>query len=161
MSKPPRPPHEKTPLARLDEGELYGIVGYQVAQAAVSTVATFVRAAGRDLDLRKVEFTILVLVKNNPDVTPSRLAKAIALKAPNLTAWINRLEKRGLIQRQVGVTDKRNQHLRTTPQGDVLVRETVDRVLTAECQDWPELSVGERAILIELLHKVARKRRTP
>ena len=157
---PSHPLPETTPLARLEEGELYSIVGYQVAQAAVSTVATFVRAAGRDFDLRKVEFTILVLVKNNPDVTPSRLAKALAIQAPNVTSWINRLEKRGLVERQIGTTDKRNQHLRTTLEGNAIIKEVVDRVRKAEREDWPELSVGERGILIELLHKIARKRMT-
>jgi DNA-binding MarR family transcriptional regulator len=154
-----RPIPETTPSARLEEGELYSIVGYQVAQAAVSTVATFVRAAGRDLDLRPVEFTILVLVKNNPDVTPSRLAKAIAVKAPNITTWINRLERRGLVQRQASITDKRNQHLRTTREGDETIQKSVERVRKGEREDWPDLSVGERAILVELLHKVARRRR--
>lgn len=150
---------ERTPQARLEEGELYGIIGYQVAQAAVSTVATFMHAAGRDLDLRPVEFTILVLVKSNPDVTPSRLAKAIAVKAPNITTWINRLQKRGLVQRELGTHDKRNQHLRTTPRGNEIIAQAIDRVREGEREDWPDLSVGERAILIELLHKIARKRR--
>jgi len=159
MPMAPRSLVETTPLARLEEGELYSIVGYQIAQAAVSTVASFVHAAGREFDLRPVEFTILVIVKNNPDVTPSRLAKAIAVKAPNITTWINRLEKRGLVRRQMGVTDKRNQHLRTTPAGNAIIKETVDRVRKGEREDWPDLSVGERGILVELLHKIARKRR--
>lgn len=159
MPTSPRPLPETTPAARLEEGELYGIVGYQVAQAAVSTVATFVHAAGRAFDLRPVEFTILVLVKNNPDVTASRLAKAIAVKAPNITTWVNRLQKRGLVQRQLGIKDKRNQHLRTTPEGNEIIEQTIDRVREGERDDWPDLSVGERAILIELLHKIARKRR--
>jgi DNA-binding MarR family transcriptional regulator len=153
-----RAAHETTPLARLEEGELGGVIGYQVAQAAVATVATFLRAGGETAQLRPVEFTILVLVKNNPGVTASRLARALAVSAPNITAWLNRLQKRGFVHRELDSRDKRHQRLRVTPAGGAAADTAIARVVETERQAWPNLSVGERAILVELLHKIARRR---
>lgn len=150
---------EITPAARLEEGELYGIVGYQVAQASVTTLSTFARSAGAAHSLRAGEFTALVLVKSNPDVTPSRLAKALAVTAPNVTTWINRLEQRGLVRRLSGTEDKRNQHLRVTAEGARVASQAVAAIISAEQESWPHLTVAERAMLIELLHKISRRRR--
>jgi DNA-binding MarR family transcriptional regulator len=150
---------EVTPAAQLEEGELYGIVGYQVAQASVSTLSAFARSAAAAYSLRAGEFTALMLVKNNPDVTPSRLAKALAVTAPNITTWINGLEQRGLMRRSSGTEDKRNQHLRVTAEGAKLASKAVAAILSAEQESWPELTVAERAMLIELLHKISRRRR--
>ena len=149
-----------TPEARLEEGELYGIVGYRVAQASVSTLAAFADAAGAACGLRPGEFTTLLLVKHNPDVTPSRLAKALAVTAPNVTNWINQLEERGLVRRLLGTRDKRNQHLRVTPEGSKLAHQAVAAILAAEQQAWPELTAAERAMLVELLHKISLRRHT-
>jgi DNA-binding MarR family transcriptional regulator len=150
---------ETTPEARLEEGELYGLLGYQVAQASVTTFAAFERSAGAAHDLRPGEFTVLLLVKSNPDVTPSRLARALAVTAPNITAWINRLEQRGLVRRILGVQDKRNQHLRVTADGARLGSKAVAAILHEEKQAWPGLSAAEQGMLIELLHKVSKARR--
>ena len=155
-----KPAAEITPAARLEEGELYGIVGYQIAQASVTTLATFARSAGATHSLRTGEFTALMLVKSNPDVTPSQLAKALAVTAPNVTVWINSLEQRGLVRRLSGTQDKRNQHLRVTAEGARLAGKAVGAIVAAELEAWPDLTAAERAMLVELLHKISRRRRT-
>ena len=151
---------EITPAARLEEGELYGIVGYQVAQASVTTLSVFARSAGVAHSLRTGEFTALMLVKSNPDVMPSQLAKALAVTAPNVTIWINELEQRGLVRRLSGTQDKRNQHLRVTAEGARLASKAVAAIVAAEQEAWPDLTAAERAMLVERLHKISRRRRT-
>ncbi len=137
---------------------MQALLGYQLAQAAIVTTRCFVHAAGEPLDLRPVEYTILQLVCDNVEVTPTRLAKALALTAPGVTVWLDRLEQRGLIRRERSATDRRAQHLSATRAGRELASRAVDAVLRAEAEELQPLTAGERQILLELLHKVARTR---
>ncbi|MCW5665270.1 MAG: MarR family transcriptional regulator [Piscinibacter sp.] len=150
---------DQTPYGRLTEAGLHGILGYQLAQAAITTTRVFSERVGQPSELRPVEFTILTLVHENPGVSARQLADALAVTPPNITMWIDKLERRGLIERERSTTDRRAQHIRTTPAGTTLARQSVEQVLEGEQTTLAALSPAERAMLIELLHKVARCRR--
>ena len=140
---------------RLDQGSLHQLMGYQLARAAIPTTKIFVANVGEPFDLRPVEFTILALVAQNPGLNPKQLATALAVTAPNITAWIDRLAERGLVERERSESDRRAQHLRTSAAGAKLAAEAQRRLLEAEQQGFAHLTQGERAILLELLNKVA------
>lgn len=160
--KPPIAAAERTPLARLSEGPVHGIVGYQIAQAAIVTDQVFDDRIGAG-GLRRVEFTILALVEANLDVTARQLARALAVTPPNIAIWLDRLEQRGLIVRIRSATDARVQHIRLARAGASLVKRSTELLLDAERSALSTLSEAERAMLVELLHKVAlaRKRVEP
>jgi hypothetical protein len=90
---------DHTPQSRLYEGCVHPIVGYQLAQAAVATTQVFMQQVGRPLKLRPVEFTILALVRDNPDATARQIARALAMTPPNVALWLEKLESRGLVTR--------------------------------------------------------------
>ncbi|MGY4827303.1 MarR family winged helix-turn-helix transcriptional regulator [Sphaerotilaceae bacterium SBD11-9] len=150
---------DQTPLARLTEAGMHHVVGYQLAQAAITTTQVFVELVGEPFDLRPVEFTMLNLIHENPDVSARQLARALAVTPPNITVWIDRLEKRGLVKRERSRTDARAQHIRATAAGAALARKSLAGVLEGEREALGELSAAERAMLVELLHKVARSRK--
>ena len=83
------PSTELTPQGGLEEGGIHGLLGYQLAQAAILTTEAFARVVGKPLDLRPVEFTILQLVDENAPVTATKLAKALAVTAPGVTIWLD------------------------------------------------------------------------
>jgi DNA-binding MarR family transcriptional regulator len=155
MQKSSLPRSESTPAGRLEEARLHHILGYQLAQAAIATAGVFAQQVGEPFGLRPVEFTILSLVDENPGSSLSRLAQALAVSAPNITMWIDRLEERGLVQRERSETDRRAQHLGVTAKGRQLVAKATQRLLDAEREQFGHLSDAERAILVELLHKLA------
>lgn len=159
-SRKPLLPADRTPLARLAEGSVHGLVGYQVAQAAIVTDQVFDGQMGSG-GLRRVEFTILALVEANPDVTARQLARALAVTPPNIAIWLDRLEQRGLVHRTRSESDARVQHIRLSRAGTALVRRATQALLEAERATLAALSEAERAMLIELLHKVALARRRP
>ena len=161
MSPPPKPKRDAAVFGQLAEADLHHILGYQLAQASVTTTQVFSSQVGQRFELRPVEFTILTLVDENPGVSAKQLALALALAPPNITVWIDRLEQRGLVQRERSTTDRRAQHIRTTPQGAALARDAVQRIVSAERSALAGLSAAERAMLVELLHKVARARGKP
>jgi DNA-binding MarR family transcriptional regulator len=135
-----------------------GLLGYQLAMAAISTRGVFTRLVGAPLALRPVEYTVLALIRNHPDISPARLAQALSVSAPNITLWIDKLAQRGLVAREKNRNDKRAQHLRVTPRGEQLTAMATRQLIDGERAEYGNLSSGERAILIELLKKVASAR---
>jgi DNA-binding MarR family transcriptional regulator len=145
-----------TPAGRLVEAVLQQIVGYQIAQAAITTDAVFQQQVGQALGLRRVEYTILMLIRENPACTSGRLVRALNVTAPNITMWIDKLEERGLVKRAQSATDRRANHLELTAPGEALAKEATRRLVESEMQTLSTaLSSAERAMLLELLHKVA------
>lgn len=159
MTRKPVPKADRTPLAQLAEAGVHSIVGYQLAQAAIVTDQVFDEQVGRDGGLRRVEFTILALVQGNPDVTARQLAKALAVTPPNIAIWLDKLESRALVTRTRSERDARMQHIRITRMGSTLVDRSVQALLDGEQVALAALSSAERAILVELLHKIAMSRK--
>lgn len=155
---PQRKALDETPAGHLAETGLHGILGYQLAQARLTTDEIYLQRAGRRFALRPVDFTILALLDHNPGVSARQLARALAVTPPNLTIWLEQLERRGLIARVRSESDRRTQPVMLTDAGAVLAREAAQEILAGEAQTLDNLSVAERALLLELLHKVAARR---
>jgi DNA-binding MarR family transcriptional regulator len=87
------------------------VLGYHVAQAAVTTVDMFERHIGQPFGLRKVEYSLLLLLLANGPLTPKRLGQALALSGPKLTLLLDRLQERSLLRRERSATDGRSQNI--------------------------------------------------
>jgi DNA-binding MarR family transcriptional regulator len=140
----------------LDQSCMGHLVGYHVTQANLSSRKAFTRHIGKPYKLSPVEFTVLMLVAHNRDATQKQLSQALAVSAPNVTALIDRMHERDLLKRVRNETDRRSQHVRLTRRGAALVREVREVSLTMERDLLRQLSDAERAMLVELLQKVAR-----
>ncbi|MCA0243573.1 MAG: MarR family transcriptional regulator [Proteobacteria bacterium] len=136
-------------------GPLTGIVGYHIAQAAVTTYGAFERHIGRPFELRKVEFSMLMLLMANGALSPKRLAAALRLTAPNLSLLLDRLQQRGLLRRQPNPDDGRSQHIVLTEKGLRVARDSAAAALPMERELQGPLSRAEHAMLIELLSRLA------
>ena len=154
--RPARP--DVTPAGQLSEAKLHFVLGYQLAQAAIVTNGLFRRHAGEPFGLRPVEYTVLTLIAENPGGSQARLARALAVTAPNITAIVDRLEAKGWIARSRSEHDRRSQTLHATKKGGELARKATQGIVDAERGTLSGLSTGEQMILIELLHKVACER---
>lgn len=149
------PPIKKVRNTDTAAPTLDDVIGYRLARAAIRTNAVFFRAAGEPLELRPVEYTILSLIRENDGISAARLAGALAVTPPNITAWIARLEKRGLVARVASATDRRAQVLSVTRAGEKIAAEATQRLADAERAEFGHLSGGEFLLLKELLAKVA------
>jgi DNA-binding MarR family transcriptional regulator len=152
LKKSPR--LDMTPAGRLEEAQLQRVLGYQLAQASIVTSAIYARQVGEPFGLRPVEYTVLTLISENPGGSLARLARALAVTAPNITTMVDRLESRGWVARTQSEQDRRSQLLHTTAKGEALVRKSTQAILDAERKTLP-LTPGEHSMLVELLHKVA------
>lgn len=140
--------------AHLSFGPLAGIVGFHIARAAVTTYDAYERFIGKPFDLRKVEFSLLMLVLTNGAIAPKRLARALAVTSPNLTLLLDRLQDRSLIKRERNPADGRSQHVLLTDKGRKLARDAAAASEPMERELLGNLSRAEHAMLIELLDKL-------
>ncbi len=139
----------------LSLGVLSDVLGYHVAQAAVTTVDMFERHIGQRFGLRKVEYSLLLLLLANGPLTPKRLGQALALSGPNLTLLLDRLQDRDLLRRERSATDGRSQNIVLTEAGRSLTHAAGEAAAPMERELDDRLSRAERLMLIELLRKVA------
>lgn len=136
-------------------GVLSDVVGYHLAQAAVVTYDLFERHVGQPFGLRKVEYSLLMLLLANGPLVPKRLARTLTLSNPNLTLLLDRLQERGLLRRERNERDRRSQNIVLTEAGTSLARDAAAAAQPMERELLDRLSPAERAMLIELLKKAA------
>ncbi len=139
----------------LSLGALGTIVGFHIARAAVGTVTSYERFIGKPFDLRKAEFSLLVLVQANGAVPPKRLARTLAVTAPSLTLLLDRLQERGLLKREPNLRDGRSQNVVLTDAGRKCAADATAASVAMERELHQRLSPAEHAMLIELLGKLA------
>lgn len=144
----------------LDHRRMQRLLGYNLAQASIPTFAIFDREIGPPLELRQVEYTILVLVDSNSYVTQKKLSLALDIAAPNMTVILDRLVKRELIERTRSEEDRRIQFLKLTEKGRQLNEKACAIADRMEMDLLAHLSEAERAMLFELLQKVSLLRST-
>ena len=143
----------------LDHGRMQKLLGYNLAQAAIPSLKIFNKRIGEPFQLRRIDFTILMLVASNPNVTQRQMSLALDVSAPRLTLVCDKLVERGLITRTRSEEDRRKQTIALTRKGVALVRKAERIADGMESELLGHLSESERAQLFQLLEKVARHRR--
>jgi DNA-binding MarR family transcriptional regulator len=144
--------------ALLDDSRMRRLVGYRLAQAGAAANRVFDEYLGKPLALRRVDYTILVLVDGNRDATNRQLARLLGLSMPYLTVTLDKLAARGLLTRVRNDEDRRSSLLRLSREGKRLVREADAIAATMEGALLERLTQGEASILVELLDKISSPR---
>jgi len=140
----------------LDDAALAHLVGYAASRAALELRKVFARHM-EPFDLRIAEFTILMLVATNGDVNQKQLGDALDISPPNMAVTLDRMVERGWVERVRSTHDRRAQHVVLTARGRALAERTRRVSMTMEEPALAMLSAAERALLIELLRKIARR----
>lgn len=141
----------------LDQSLLLSLVGYNCRRAYLAIIPHFEERM-KPFELRAVDFTVLSLLKANPNITQKRLSKAVNVSPPNLAILLDRLEERGLLVRQRNPLDKRSQTLVLTAEGSRLCTKAEKVVMELELEATAVLSDEERGHLVALLQKIFMER---
>lgn len=107
----------------------------------------------RDLDLPPSQLAALRHLDPDEPQPMGSLACALACDKGNVTGIVDRLEKRGLVERRPGPTDRRVKVLALTIAG-VRVRAEVERRLAAPPAGLTRLGDDELALLAAMLGRV-------
>jgi DNA-binding MarR family transcriptional regulator len=150
---------KKTAPGGLDFSGLDYLVGYAASRAAAELRKVFAVHFG-PLELKVVEFSILMLVLTNDDVNQKSLGEALDVSPPNMAVTLDRMVERGWVERVRSTQDRRAQHIHLTEAGRALAVRGQAIARTMEEPALAVLSPAERALLIELLMKVVAGRTT-
>ena len=137
----------------LRQDVLLSLVGYNCRRAYLNILPLFAERMGQ-YELRTVDFSVLSLLKANPNIVQKRLAQAINVSPPNLGILLDRLEERGLLMRQRNPLDKRSQTLALTPEGSRLCAKAEKTASELELDATAMLTSAEREQLLGLLQKI-------
>jgi len=109
-------------------------------------------ATAADFDLSVAQAKALRHLAQAGPVPMRELACRLRCDASNVTGIVDRLERRGLVERRASSSDRRIKSLVTTREGDEVARalwvEVRTRALTL-----PHLTDDERAMLVSLLRR--------
>ena len=137
----------------LDQSILLNLVGYNCRRAYITIMPLFEKHMAK-YELRPVDFSVLSLLKANPNITQKRLSQAINVSPPNLATLLDLLENRGLLIRQRNPLDKRSQTLALTSEGMRMCIKAEKTASELEAEATAALSDTERAQLLRLLQKI-------
>ncbi len=139
------------------DSPLRGFVGYNLKRAYMSLHSDFV-ASLTHLDLKPTTFSALAIINENPDISQTDLARALAMERSNIVVMVDELQSRELIVRNKVPTDRRVYALRTTPKGISLFHEASLAVQRHEEKLLEDFSPEERDLLVRMLIRIQQVR---
>jgi DNA-binding MarR family transcriptional regulator len=140
-------------LRRIDFDELPTYVGYQVRRTQAKIFAEFESTLG-DLDFTPGSFGVLTLIRANPGITQVALAAAFGVDKSTMSPVIFRLEKRGLVRREVLASDRRCHALFFEPSAEAAFLAARKKFRALEAGVAARLSKPEQRELARLLAKL-------
>lgn len=137
------------------KGVLDTTLGFHIARASVVAYDAFEQHIGTPHGLRKVDFSLLMLVAEHGHLAPKVLAKMLSLTAPKLSMVLDRMQARGLIDRTPDPLDRRSVQVTLTAEGVRMARALEPVARRMEQGLKKRLSAADHARLIQLLSKLA------
>jgi DNA-binding MarR family transcriptional regulator len=133
-------------------GDLEGFVGFNLRLAQDASFRAFTKRAG-EISLKPGRFAALMVIHNNPGLTPGALGRAIARDKSTITPLVQALLRDGLVERTQSKTDRRSFTLRLTKAGETLRR---DLLAPARAHDrkLDEIVGEQKAEFIGLLRRI-------
>ena len=138
-------------------GALAPLVGYHLRRASGAFAIDFA-AALDGTGMRQVLFAILAVVEDSPGINQGAVGTLLGIKRANMVSLINELVDRGLIDREVDQADRRAFALNLTVEGKAMLADCLQRIDKHEKRMLSTFSIGEKAMLLELLMRIERKR---
>lgn len=92
------------------------IIGYRLRRAQLKVFQRFLTVF-ETLNLRPAEYSVLVLIADNPGRKQTEIAEVLGIKRANFVALVHEIEERGLVERRPAATDKRANALHLTRAG--------------------------------------------
>jgi len=120
-------------------------------QQSTQVFQTRTQAAG--FDLTSVQFAALDGIAQQPGIDQASLAATIGFDRATIGGVIDRLELKGLVQREVSAQDRRARQLYLTPAGEQLRAASRPVVEALQAEILAPLSAAEREAFLALAQK--------
>ncbi len=133
--------------------DLDALPGQYIRRLQQIAVAIFLDQTA-DFGITPVQFGALQAVARQPGIDQRSLAKAIGFDTSTIGGVIDRLEARGLMQRNASPDDRRVRLLTLTPQGQSLLDDVVPAMLEAQKRILSPLTAAERKQFMNMLTRL-------
>ena len=137
--------HREAPAAALEDQP-----GYLIRRLQQIAVAIFLEET-QGHGITPVQYAALYAALRQPGLDQRTLASTIGFDTSTIGGVIDRLEKRGLIERQASPTDRRVRLLQVTPAGAALLDVLIPAMLKAQQRMLTPLPEAERGHFMALL----------
>ena len=118
MSMPPKKTTSRS--EDLETGTATGALGYRLRRAQLNVFQKFLSVFD-ELRLRPAEYSVLVMIDDNPGRKQTEIAEVLGIKRANFVTLVHGLEERGLVERVPSLSDKRANALHLTQEGATFV----------------------------------------
>lgn len=109
------------------------------------------RAAG----LTAVQIRVLQIVAENGFATPKDISRRMGVSQATMTALIDRLAGKGMVERQRSAADKRQTNVVMTEAGAKAVRDAPDPLQQRYVKQFEAMADWEQAMVVAALERVA------
>ncbi|RGE46848.1 MarR family transcriptional regulator [Comamonas testosteroni] len=130
--------------------ELENYPGYHIRRLQQIAVAVFMEET-EEFGVTPVQYAALSAVLRQPGIDQRTLARNIGFDTSTIGSVIDRLEARGLMQRNASPTDRRVRLLTLTEDGGLLLQQAEASVLRAQRRMLDPLPDDKRAHFMEML----------
>jgi len=129
-------------------------IGYALRRAQGAVYADLNDGLAR-LELRPVQYTLLLIVADNPGISQSGCCDALGIQKANCVPSMSDLERRGFIIRKKSSVDARSYELHLTAKGRRIVTRASEVQALHENRLVERIGVDGRAQLLTLLGKLS------
>lgn len=151
----PLPVEPASEAAPLQMGELSELLGYALKRAQLKVFEDFLRCMA-PLQLTPAQFSVLLLLDNNPGRNQTEIANTLGILRPNFVAMLDALESRDLLTRMRSPSDRRSHVLLLTDKGRTTLTRARKLVATRHESRLIELlGPADQAALLAMLAKIA------
>lgn len=131
--------------------EMAGHLIRRLHQQSMQVFQAQTQAAG--FDLTSVQFASLDAISQQPGIDQASLAAAISFDRATIGGVVDRLEQKGLVQREVSPHDRRARLLRLTREGKQLLAAVRPVIESLQADILAPLSAREQATFVALARK--------
>ena len=135
--------------------EIYNMPGHLVRRLQQNSTQIFTsEMRSARIDLTPVQFGALAAISERPGLDQAAIATAIAYDRATVGGVVERLIRKGLVDRTVSQRDRRSRELRLTPEGEALYAEALPVVRGIQEQLVAPLGDADRAEFTRLLRLI-------
>jgi len=147
--------HDMKDKAKTDLKNTPGHLIRRLHQLSTRVFLKQVQDAG--YELTAVQFATLSAVQSNPKLDQAKIAAIVGYDRATIGGVIERLEKKGLLQRVVSATDRRAKEVVLSDKGKTTLEALAPLVSDLQDDILETLSPKERAAFVALAQKILRK----
>jgi DNA-binding MarR family transcriptional regulator len=134
-------------------GGIDDIVGFHIRLAHGAVYRHFTETFV-DLGLTQKQVSVLWLIDDHPDIAQADIGRRLQMDRATVMAIINRLQKRGFVERAASTGDRRRQTLHLTPSGHEALVSARESVIAHENWLKARFNPRETAQLVNLLRRI-------